>query len=71
MGQDFRALLGPWVAVLNVVSQLPHVVDPLLSDENRPACQTHFAESLLVHTLKVPSERLHIREVLSARAVVH
>ncbi len=71
MGQDFCALLRPWVAVLNVISQLPHVVDALLSDEHRPARQTHLAESLLVRTLKVPSERLHIREVLRACAVVH
>jgi hypothetical protein len=71
MGQDFCTLLRPWVAVLNVISQLPHVVDALLSDEHRPARQTHLAESLLVRTLKVPSERLHIREVLRACAVVH
>lgn len=51
VGQDFGALFGAGVAVLNVASQLFDVVDSLLTNKDGPASEANFAECLLMHCL--------------------
>ena len=64
MRQDLSPAVTRWVAMLDVRSQLLHVVDALLANEDGAALQTDEAESFLVRGLHVAPQALLVRELL-------
>jgi hypothetical protein len=63
MGQDLPMVVIPSISKLNMLSQVLHMVESLLSDENSSSLQTNLAESLLMVLLQVSLQRRHIREL--------
>ena len=69
MRKDLRAALVRRVPMLYMLSQLLHVVDALLANENRAALQADQTERLLMCGLHMPPQTLLVRELLFMVAV--
>ena len=64
MRQDLSPAVTRWITMLDVRSQLLHVVDALLANEDSAALQADKAESFLVCGLHVAPQALLVWELL-------
>ena len=68
--QDFCASLRCCITVLNVIAQLLHVIDALLTDKYCAALDADQTEGLLMSGLHVTTQTLLVRKCLLRVAVV-
>lgn len=69
VGQNLSAPVTGRVAVLDMLPQLLHMVDPLLSYKDSAALKTDEAEGLLVRRFHMPSQAFLVRELFLVLAI--
>ena len=71
MWQYLSSFIAWRISVFYMISQLLHMVYPLLSDENSATLQTHKAKSLLMDSLHMAPQALLIRKMLLVIAAAY
>ena len=71
MGQNLGALVTGRVTVLDMITQLLHVIDSLLANENCAAFEADETESFLVNRLHMASQTFLVRELFLVLTLIH
>ena len=70
VGEDLCTTITRWVPMLDVSSQVLHVIDSLLTDENCAAFQADETKGLLMRVFHVAPQAFLVWEVILGSALV-